>query len=233
MTPILVLLLGAAPAVAVGTDLWFAAITKIAGGAVHGQRGGVDWQVARRLWCGSLPAALATLLWLQSRGRGPSHDQAILGALGCVLVLTGAVLLAKNRLHAWGRRQRLGDPAWFKRVQPVATAVAGALIGFLVTLTSVGAGALGAVILLGLYPLRMVPAKLVGTDIVHAVPLTLLAGLGHLWLGHVNWHLLVQLLAGSLPGIIAGSLASGRLPEPVLRAGIAVVLCAVGLKLLA
>lgn len=233
MTPILVLLVGTAPAVAVGTDLWFAAVTKAVGGAVHGWRGGIDWQVARRLWAGSLPAALATLAWLQHSGNGGARNGTILVALGIVLLLTAAAMVLKNRLHAWGRGWRVGDPQHFKRMQPAGTVLAGAVLGFLVTLTSVGAGALGAVMLLALYPLRMVPARLVGTDIVHAVPLTLVAGLGHFWMGHVDFRLLTGLLAGSLPGIALGSMASGRLPEPVLRVAISLVLFAVGVKLVA
>jgi len=117
-------------------------------------------------------------------------------------------------------------------VQPAATVLAGAVLGFLVTLTSVGAGALGAVMLLYLYPFRMKPAVLVGTDIVHAVPLTLVAGIGHLFLGHVDWPLLGMLLLGSIPGIALGSWLGGRVPENLLRTAIAGVLVLVGTKLL-
>jgi uncharacterized protein len=232
MTPILVLLFGMAPSVAVGTDLWFAALTKIFGGAIHGSRGSVDWQVARRLWLGSLPAAVLTLLWLQRAGAARHADDTILTVLGIVLLLTAAAMAFKPWLHAWGRSLRVHEPERFKRWQPAATVAAGALLGFLVTLTSIGAGALGAVLLLALYPLRMVPARLVGTDIVHAVPLTLVAGAGHLAMGHVDLPLLGWLLAGSLPGVALGALLSGRVSERTLRLVIAVVLGAVSLKLL-
>jgi uncharacterized membrane protein YfcA len=232
MTPILVLLVGTAPAVAVGTDLWFAASTKLVGGALHHRRGGVDWQVVRRLALGSLPAAGATLWWLHDAGAGERHSSSLVTALGVVLVATAAATLAKSWLHGRGRESRLGSPEAFRRVQAPATVAAGAVLGVLVTLTSVGAGALGTVMLVYLYPLRMTPARLVGTDIVHAIPLTVVAGLGHLWLGNVEFGLLGQLLLGSVPGIVVGSLLSTRVPEAWLRTAIALVLTAVGTKLL-
>ena len=171
MTPILVLLFGVAPASAVGTDLWFAAITKLAGGAVHHRQGRVDWPVVRRLALGSLPASVLTLLWLQQAGLQQIKQGLMLDALGAVL-------------------------------------------------------------LLALYPRRMTPAVLVGTDIVHAIPLTLVAGTGHLLMGHVDWPLLAGLLVGSIPGVLLGSLLGGRVAEHWLRLAIAVVLVGVGTKLL-
>lgn len=237
MTPILVLLFGVAPALAVGTDLWFAAITKLVGGTVHHRTGSVDWQVVRRLCAGSLPASVATLLVLHALGAGAiEHGLIVHGlivhGLGAVLLLTALAMLAKKRLHAVGQALRSHAPAEFKRAQPALTVAAGALLGLLVTLTSVGAGALGAVMLVYLYPFRMKPNRLVGTDIVHAVPLTLVAGSGHLLMGNVDFALLGQLLAGSIPGIVIGSLLAYRTPEAWLRKGIAFVLAAVSLKLL-
>lgn len=231
MTPILVLLFGLSPASAVGTDLWFAAITKIVGGTIHGQRGGVDWQVVRRLWWGSLPAALGTLAWLHAAGAKSPVDTTIKVVLGGVLLATAAAMAFKPQLHAWGSRLRVQEPSRFKRWQPAATVAAGALLGFLVTLTSIGAGALGAVMLLYLYPLRMVPGRLVGTDIVHAVPLTLVAGAGHLAMGNVDLSLLGLLLVGSVPGVTLGALAGGRVSESRLRHAIAFVIGIVGIKL--
>ncbi|NUP86079.1 MAG: sulfite exporter TauE/SafE family protein [Burkholderiaceae bacterium] len=232
MTPLLVLVFGMAPAVAVGTDLWFAAITKLVGGTVHHQRGGVDWQVVRRLAMGSLPAAVLTLAWLHASGLGPVKQGLILHMLGVVLVLTALAMLLKKQLHAVGQRLRSSAPERFKGVQPPLTVLAGALLGFLVTLTSVGAGALGTVMLVYLYPFRMTPTRLVGTDIVHAIPLTMVAGMGHLWMGNVDLPLLGQLLLGSIPGIVLGSLVGTRTSELYLRRAIAAVLVAVGAKLL-
>lgn len=232
MTPLLVLVFGMAPAAAVGTDLWFAAITKLVGGTVHHQRGGVDWQVVRRLSLGSLPAAVLTLAWLHASGLGPVKQGLILHMLGVVLVLTALAMLLKKQLHAVGQRLRSSAPERFKGVQPPLTVLAGALLGFLVTLTSVGAGALGTVMLVYLYPFRMTPTRLVGTDIVHAIPLTMVAGMGHLWMGNVDLPLLGQLLLGSIPGIVIGSLVGTRTSELFLRRAIAAVLVAVGAKLL-
>ena len=232
MTPILVLLFGVAPAAAVGTDLWFAAITKLVGGTVHHSKGSVDWQVFRRLCLGSLPASIATLAWLHYSGAAQVKHGLILNALGGVLLLTALAVIFKKQTHAVGQRLRANAPEKFKAAQPPMTVVAGVILGFLVTLTSVGAGALGAVMLLYLYPRRMKPAMLVGTDIVHAIPLTIVAGTGHLMMGNVDLPLLGKLLLGSVPGIVIGSLLGSKAPENLLRGAISVVLVAVGIKLL-
>ena len=234
MTPILVLLFGVTPAAAVGTDLWFAAITKLVGGLMHQRSGGVDWQVLRRLCMGSLPASVLVLACLHwSGGAVQLKHGLILNALGGVLLLTALAMVFKRQTHELGRRLRSGSPDAFKRAQPALTVLAGAVLGVLVTLTSVGAGALGAVMLVALYPYRMTPSRLVGTDIVHAIPLTIVAGTGHLAMGNVDLHLLGQLLVGSIPGIVLGSLISTRAPEHWLRGAISMVLVAVGAKLIA
>jgi uncharacterized membrane protein YfcA len=232
MTPILVLLFGVAPAAAVGTDLWFAALTKMAGGAVHHSKGSVDWQVIRRLALGSLPVSIITLWWMHSTGGAQVKQGMILNALGCVLLMTALAMIFKKQTQAVGQALRSSAPDSFKRAQPGLTVLAGAILGFLVTLTSVGAGALGAVMLVYLYPYRMTPAKLVGTDIVHAIPLTLVAGTGHMVMGNVDFSLLGNLLLGSIPGILLGSMLGSRAPEKLLRSAIAIVLVAVGVKLL-
>ncbi len=232
MTPIMVLLFGVAPATAVGTDLWFAAITKMVGGWVHGKKGTIDWQVLRRMFYGSAPAAILTLLWLYFSGAHQSRGGLMVHVLGAVLILTSVAAVFRPKVHAFGERLRAGRPIEFKAMQPAATVIGGAIVGFLVTFTSIGAGALGAVMLLYLYPFRMTPSRLVGTDIVHAIPLTVLAGTGHLVMGNVNFNLLGMLLIGSIPGILIGSLASARAPEKLLRTMIAVMLVLVGIKML-
>ncbi len=231
MTPIMVLLFGVAPGVAVGTDLWFAAITKMVGGVVHGKTGTIDWQVLRRMFYGSLPASVLTLLWLWLSGIGRSHNTMIVTALGCVLILSSLAAVFRSRFHQFGEKLRAGSPERFKAVQPVATVICGAILGFLVTFTSIGAGALGAVMLLYLYPRRMSPKSLVGTDIVHAIPLTVLAGTGHLMMGNVDFSLLGSLLIGSIPGILLGSLGTAYAPEKFIRSAISVLLLAVGAKM--
>lgn len=232
MTPILVLIFGMAPASAVGTDLWFAAITKSAGGAMLQRKGSVDWEVARRLWLGSLPVSVVTLWWMHLSGVAQARPRLILVTLGWVLLATALAMIFKNRTHAFAQTLRTSAPHRFKLAQPVLTVVAGAILGLLVTLTSVSAGALGTAMLLYLYPFRMKPARLVGTDVVHAVPLCLVAGTGHLIMGDVNIILLGNLLLGSIPGIVFGTLFGGKAPEAALRIAIALMLVIVGAKLL-
>jgi hypothetical protein len=231
MTPIMVLIFGVAPATAVGTDLWFAAITKIFGGWVHGKKGTIDWQILRRMFAGSIPAALLTLLWLYYTGAGQTSSGLMMKMLGAALILTSVAALFRARFHAFGAQLRTTKPIPFKAMQPPLTVAAGVILGFLVTFTSIGAGALGAVMLLYLYPRRLTPSSLVGTDIVHAIPLTILAGTGHLLMGNVNGELLANLLLGSIPGIVIGSLLAVRIPAHYLRLGITVVLALVGLKM--
>jgi uncharacterized membrane protein YfcA len=141
-------------------------------------------------------------------------------------------MIFQSRLHSLGQRLRTNEPGRFKLLQAPLTVAAGALLGFLVTLTSVGAGALGVVMLVYIYPFRLTPAKLVGTDIAHAIPLTLIAGLGHMSLGNVDFRLLGALLIGSIPGVIIGSRLTLRVNQRYVRSAIAVVLAIVGVRLL-
>jgi len=232
MAPMLIIIFGAAPNVAVGTDLWFACVTKMVGASIHGNNGTIDKQIVLRLLCGSVPAAVSTLIWLRATGTSQSHNQLMFRTLGITLLLTSIAPLFRNRIHAFGQRMRGSRPIEFKRTQPALTVVAGAILGFLVTFTSVGAGALGAVMLLYLYPFRLNASTLVGTDIAHAIPLTALAGIGHLLLGNVNGELLVALLIGSIPGIVLGSIASTRAPDKIVRSAICVMLAIVGAKMI-
>ena len=232
MTPILVLLFGIAPTTAVGTDLLYASATKVFGTAVHHKHGTVDWQIVRRLACGSLPAAALTLFWMHSSGVGHIKGGVIVFSLGIALAITALGMLFKDQLHAFGTRLRVGDSERFKAAQPALTVLAGLLLGVMVTLTSVGAGALGTVMLVYLYPLRLNAGKLVGTDLAHAIPLTLIAGLGHLSLGNVDGHLMLNLLIGSIPGVLIGSLVSARAPVKPVRIAIAVVLLFVSWKMI-
>jgi uncharacterized membrane protein YfcA len=232
MTPLLVLVFGVAPQTAVGTDLLYAALTKTAGGWVHGIRGSVDWVVLRRLWIGSLPMTALTLIWLHNSPESNGLAKWIIPALAVALVLTGLTMLARPLVYMLGKRLRSKLPERLKPYQPALTVFAGAVLGFLVTLTSVGAGALGAVMLVYLYPKRLRAQNVVGTDIAHAIPLTLLAGLGHAKLGHVNFTLLGELLVGSIPGIVVGSLLSHRVSSKAVRNAIAIMLLLIGVKML-
>ena len=249
MTPLLTLVFGVPAQVAVGTDLLFAAITKSSGAFAYARRGEIPWSVVRWLAAGSLPAALLTMAALQLW----QPDSAALGrlirpALGFALLLTAGALAFRTQIQALGAsfaaRDAVADLALAgagttsaaalspgASPQPWRTLAVGALIGALVTLTSVGAGAIGVVALFFLYP--ALPARqLVGADIVHAVPLTLVAGLGHAALGTVNWTMLAGLLIGSLPAIHLGAALAGRLPERALRAMLGTMLVLVGGRLL-
>ena len=231
MTPLLVLLFGIAPATAVGTDLLYAAITKSGGTWVHARRGNVDWSLVGLLAAGSLPAAAATLLLvarLAPQGLGGAARTITL-ALGIALLLTAAALLWRRRLQAWAQARAAQSLSAARRRG--LTVLTGAVLGALVALSSVGAGALGVTALFFLYP-RLTAIRIVGADLAHAVPLTLLAGLGHWWLGSIDWPLLGSLLAGSLPGIFLGSHLAQRIPESLLRPTLAGMLVLVGGKLI-
>lgn len=231
MTPLLVLLFGVSPATAVGTDLLYASLTKTLGGWVHGRRGTVDWKIVGLLSLGSLPAAVITIALLKYLVLDKKTlSSLVAGMLSVALILTAAALLLKGRIRKLAQRQ---DGTVFElhhRHLPAATIITGALVGILVTISSVGAGALGMVVLLFLYP-RHAPVKLVGTDIAHAVPLTAIAGMGHLVLGTVDLVLLGSLLLGSLPGIYIGSHLSARMPEAVLRPVLAAMLLVIGARM--
>ncbi len=231
MTPLLLLVFGVAPLSAVGTDLWFAATTKLFATRVHHGHGLIDWPVVKRLWLGSLTGSALTLLWMKLQ---PVDDTAVTllkTAIAVAVMITALGMLLQKPLHALGRRLRTTDGEHFKAVQAPLTVLAGAVLGVLVTLTSVGAGALGAVFLAYLYPLRLTPPRLIATDIVHAIPLAMFAGAGHLMIGNVDFGLLGNLLAGSVPAVIVGAMLSARLPHALLRMVLAVVLILIGLKL--
>ena len=227
MTPLLVLVFGIQPAVAVGTDLLYAAITKSGGVVAHSRRGHIDWKVVKLLAAGSVPAALLTTLVLQQLKIDASHTATLIkSTLGVALILTAAAIILRTRVTRFSRQS-----GWIKphQVAP-ATVIIGAVLGVMVTISSVGAGAVGVAALFFLYP-NLPTVRIVGTDIAHAVPLTLVAGLGHATLGTVDYSLLGSLLIGSLPGIWIGSHLSARLPEHWLRAGLAAMLLLVGGKL--
>ncbi|MBA3810238.1 MAG: sulfite exporter TauE/SafE family protein [Caulobacteraceae bacterium] len=228
MTPLLVLAFGIHPTTAVGTDLLYAAATKSVGTVVHGANRTIDWGIVGRLAAGSIPATALTLLVMAHYGKqlGTVHG-VITTVLGVALLLTAAAILFRTMIVAFFAK-RAGPPN--PRRTTLLTIVLGAVLGLLVTVSSVGAGAIGMTVLLILYP-RLPVGRLVGSDIAHAVPLTLLAGLGHWRMGSVDWHLLVSLLTGSIPGIIIGSMFTARAPDRVLRPILAGTLGLVGVKL--
>ena len=230
MTPLLVLLFGIHPATAVGTDLLYAACTKSVGTLVHGLKGSVQWPIVGLLAAGSLPATIVTLAALVHLG-APSDvvSRLISVMLGLALLLTAVSLLFHGRILAWAASRDVAlSPSRTLRL----TVLTGVVLGVLVSVSSVGAGALGVTALVLLYP-RLPTARIVGSDLAHAVPLTLVAGLGHWFIGSVDWSLFGSLVVGSIPGIIVGSLIATRVPERLLRPALSAVLLLVGTRLLA
>ncbi len=230
MTPLLVLMMGIPPAIAGGTDLVYAGLTKAVGATVHARHNAVNWRIAGLLALGSLPATLVTVWLLKAVAVNTERFESVITTtLGVALILTAIALLFMDQLRARARAAGATDAAWRARwIDPLTVAV-GAVLGVLVTISSVGAGALGVAALLILYP-RLPTVKIVGTDIAHAVPLTLVAGLGHATLGTVNWTLLGSLLIGSIPGIWLGSQLASRAPEKALRSILATILIIIGGK---
>ena len=228
MTPLLVLMFGIHPSTAVGTDLLYAAATKTVGTAVHGASGTIDWGVVGRLAVGSAPATTITLLILaHAEKRGDQANHVITVVLGLAMIATAIAILFRNFILKHFRNHAGNiDP----RRTTLLTVALGAVLGILVSLSSVGAGAIGMTVLLILYP-DLPVGKLVGSDIAHAVPLTLIAGMGHWMMGSVDFHLLFSLLAGSVPGIVLGSLVASRVSDKVLRPVLASALVLVGSRL--
>jgi hypothetical protein len=230
MTPLLILLFGVHPATAVGTDLLYAAVTKSFGTLVHGCTHTVDWRVVRRLAAGSVPATIVTLLVLAHFDlKSAQAAHLIARALGAALVATSLTLIFRRWLVAWFTRY---FPAPAPGTTAAFTVVTGAVLGALVSVSSVGAGAIGVTALVILYP-RLPTARIVGSDIAHAVPLTMIAGAGHWLIGSIDTGILGSLLVGSIPGIVAGSYAAIRMPDRALRFSLAAMLVIVGGRLLA
>ena len=228
MTPLLILLFGIHPSTAVGTDLLYAAGTKAGGSVVHSWARSVHWPAVIRLASGSIPASILTLLVLWQLDLNSAAARSLINVvLSFALVLTAASLIfRKTILQSLGQVVDRLESSTIGR----ATVLVGAMLGLLVSISSVGAGAVGVTALLLLYP-KLPMARIVGSDIVHAVPLTLVAGIGHWAMGAIDWHLMAVLLVGSLPGIVIGSYFATRVPETALRLLLAITLIAVAGKL--
>ena len=227
MTPILLIFFNVKAAVAVGTDLLYASITKSVGIFVHGKLGNIDWKIVSLLAFGSIPASIITVLYLKDLDI--ASDEAVRNIkfwLGIALLLTSISVLFRHQLAQLSKTGEWINP----RLIPSLTVILGLTLGFLVTLTSVGAGALGVTALLILYP-KIPITRIVGTDVAHAVPLTLVAGLGHASLGTIDYSLLGTLLIGSIPGIWIGSHLSSKVAEHWVRTLLALILVYVGQKL--
>lgn len=236
MTPILILLLGVAPATAVATDLWFAAITKLFGAGIHGVGGNIDWQVVRRLWAGSIPVAIITAILVAINAK-PEKVSWLTAAIGVVVLITAIGMFLAPILIRGARANRTDDPTAFRKFQTPATVASGGIVGGLVALTSVGAGALGSVAMTAIYPFRMTPHRLVATDIAHAIPLAVVAGTGYIVTGLIAgigivvdpW-MLASMLLGSIPTIVLGSYLARRVKPRAIQIALASVLLFVGIS---
>ncbi len=228
MTPLLILLFGVHPAAAVGTDLLHAAATKTAGSVVHGLNGTIDWRVVRRLATGSIPMTVITIAAMSALDiNGAAGRDFVNAVLTLALIITAVALVFRDRIVArYAARLGSQEP---KRVAAL-TVLIGGILGTMVSISSVGAGAIGVTCLILLYP-RLPTARIVGTDIAHAVPLTLVAGIGHWLLGSIDLQIFCFLILGSVPGILLGSYAAVRMPETALRVVLAVALIVVATKL--
>ncbi len=227
MTPLLVLMFGVHPATAVGTDRLHAAISKAGGTYVHASKRRVEWRISLLLALGSVPAAIITLGSLRVLTGGLGSTALITTALGIALLFTALALTARLRID---RSPAPQQGAAYTR-HPAMTIATGVVLGVLVSLSSVGAGALGVTALLFLYP-SLAAQKIVASDLAHAVPLTFVAGMGHWMFGSVNWVLLLSLLLGSLPGIYLGSQLAGFVPERILRVLLIAMLSLIGVKMI-
>ena len=231
MTPIL-LWFGIPPTTAVGTDLLYAAFTKMGGIYVHHKKKNINWTITAWLSLGSIPAALLTLWTLHTiKTDITALNNIIKHGLGWALLFTAVAIIFKKKLLLVSQKHAGDKFHSDSNTRNTLTVIIGLVLGAVVTLTSIGAGALGTVTLFFLYPLLATP-RLVGTEIAHAVPLTLVAGLGHASMGNLDLGLLAQLLIGSLPGIFVGSMLSGKVPDLFLRNAIAIMLFFVGYKLI-
>jgi uncharacterized protein len=235
MTPILIFGFGIKPYLAVGTDLLFAAFTKLGGTINLARTKTVDWKIVASLCAGSIPAALVTIYLLHSVGAtDPKVQKIMTTTLGIALLLTAMATLYKA-IKGKTTPRNISPEQLALATQPRHWALPvlfGALIGTLVSITSVGAGAIGVTVLMLLYPALPLP-RIVAADLAYAVPLTLVAGLGHASIGSVDWQLLVKLLAGSLPGIWLGTRFGARVPDRAIRSLLSILLAYAGVKLIA
>jgi len=230
MTPLLITVFGVPAPVAVGTDLACAAVTKTAGTVAHGAARHVAVPIVKLLALGSVPAAIGTLMFLATaQFNAHQFDRLIRESVGIALLVSIAMLLSRDWLRQWASRSpTVGE---LRRHRSIATVAVGGVIGIAVSLTSLGAGAIGAACLAILYP-ELEPVEIAGSDIAHAVPLTAVAAVGHAWLGTIDVGLLVALLSGGIPGIVLGSLLSRRVPTRTLRLLLVTTLALAGFKLL-
>ena len=228
MTPLLILA-GIPEKIAIGTDLLYAAATKTGAMYSHKRQGTIQWNLVLLLGAGSIPASLFTSyalkMWVPS---DYNYGASLTHILGYMLILTALVIFFKRKITGENPGKTVKSN-WFHRHVRSVTFFSGILLGVFVTLSSVGAGAFCAALLLLLYP-RLPALHVVGTDIAHAVPLTLIAGLGHLWNDNIDFELLIGLLIGSLPAVHIGAKAAAKIPNSILQPILGALLLIIGIK---
>ncbi|MCO8097837.1 sulfite exporter TauE/SafE family protein [Acinetobacter lwoffii] len=240
MTPILISLFRIEPHIAIGTDLLYAAISKFCGSFVHAKKMNIVWPIVIWLAVGSIPASFATHWVLDNYLSQSTHYKAVLTmVLGFMLTITGLSILFRTQIENLFnkyRKQELPDMTQdLEKVKlqakekRVAIIIMGIILGIFVTLSSVGAGAFGIMALVVMFP-NLPMIRIIGSDVVHAVLLTLVAGLGHMSSGNVDFMLLMWLLVGSIPAIIVGTLLSSRMPEKLIRKILGITLFALGVN---
>lgn len=239
MTPILISVFRIEPHIAIGTDLLYAAISKFCGSLVHAKKLNIVWPIVIWLAVGSIPASLMTSWILENFLKGSANYKAVLTfVLGFMLVLTGISIVFRksieqffnrHRSHEVSQQQQRSQLLEFSRNRKLIVIVMGMVLGVFVTLSSVGAGAFGVMALIVMFP-NLPMIRIIGSDVVHAVLLTLVAGLSHMSAGNVDFHLLGWLLVGSIPAIIVGTLVSSHLPEHIIRRILGITLVALGIN---
>ncbi len=232
MTPILLIIFKTPVVQAVGTDLWFAAITKMAVIYIHNRNQQINWQIAKLLWKGSIPISIMLTIAIAG-GYVTKLTGYIPIMIGIILIVTSLGLLfpkqLKNKLiNIKFSRNR----SFISRIQPLATILAGTALGFIVSLTSAGAGAIGTILLIYLYSARLTPREIIATEIAHAIPLAIVAGTGYLIFGKVDFHMLTSLLVGSIPAVILGTFLAQKISNNILKTILGNILFCSGLKLL-
>ena len=238
MTPMLVLGFGVPPLAAVSSDLLASFVMKPVGSLVHLRRGTVHLKMVAALMLGSVPSAFAGVLILKSLGDSEAVQNAVKTSLGVALMLATAGLIGKTYLQMRDNaRRRRGELPPVEAasapvpVRPLATVAVGVVGGLVVGMTSVGSGSLMIIALMMLYP-ALSASRLVGTDLLQAVPLVGAAALGHAFFGDLHLDVTGALLIGSIPGVYLGSRISSRAPQGIVKRALALVLIASGLKLL-
>lgn len=231
LTPVLVLIFEVNPITAVGTDLWFAVFTKLASLRANNSFKSVDWNIVRRLSLGSIPISILAV-FLITYNKLQFESIWLKKLIGIMILMAALSIYYAKYFLKLAKYRRIASPETFRRWQGPLTIVSGAFLGLTVTLTSIGAGALGCTILWFLYPLRMTPNRLVTTDLAHAIPIATISGIGYLFLGAVEVNTLLNLLIGSIPGAMLARFVATKLTERTIQVALSIILIVAAVKMI-